>query len=115
LNPLNGLLGGAPLFGIEVRYDEMAVTMPWVFPADRYVEYGKEDEWWARKYGFGHPGPAEPCMYLVGQAPGRQILMIHPKLKEAFEREIAELNAKRPKPPPQPVFDPLTGLWRVRR
>jgi hypothetical protein len=26
----------------------------WVFPPDRFVQYGPEDEWWARKYGFGH-------------------------------------------------------------
>jgi len=26
----------------------------WVFPPDRFVEYGPEDEWWARKYEFGH-------------------------------------------------------------
>lgn len=25
----------------------------WEFPQERFVEYGPEDEWWARKYGFG--------------------------------------------------------------
>lgn len=28
----------------------------WVFPEDRFVEYGPEDEWWAKKVGFGHRG-----------------------------------------------------------
>lgn len=26
----------------------------WVFPYDRFVEYGPEDEGWARFVGFGH-------------------------------------------------------------
>lgn len=26
----------------------------WVFPSDRFIEYGPEDEWWARRLSFGH-------------------------------------------------------------
>jgi hypothetical protein len=46
-----------PLHGIPVIISENIETLhsckKWEFPYDRFIEYGPEDEWWARKWGFG--------------------------------------------------------------
>jgi len=51
-----GPLGGIDnLFGIKfVIDDNIGIHKKWVFPYDRFIEYGPEDEWWAIKDGFGH-------------------------------------------------------------
>ena len=45
MNTLNGLQ--------VVTSEHMTDGLKWEFPYDRFVEYGKEDEWWAIKIGFG--------------------------------------------------------------
>jgi hypothetical protein len=42
------------MYGLKVVTDEKMVDRVWVFPKDRFVEYEPKDEWWCRKYGFGH-------------------------------------------------------------
>lgn len=40
-------------------------TVPvWVYPRDRFIEYGPEDEWWARKLGFGHEELREQTIHI---------------------------------------------------
>ncbi len=41
-------------YGTPVYLHEDMVDKVWVFPEEKFVSYGPEDEWWARKYGFGH-------------------------------------------------------------
>lgn len=82
------------LYGTEIRYTTSAVTTPWIFPDHPYIEYEPKDEWWCRKYGIGHEGKSEPCVILMnksGYLPGaRDVLLVHPSLKKAFEEQIKE-------------------------
>lgn len=42
------------VFGAQVVSLTCSVSVPcWEFPKHRFVEYGPEDEWWARQCGFG--------------------------------------------------------------
>lgn len=77
-----------PLDGVEVIVDPLAVTRPWIFPKERFVEYGPEDEWWARKYGFGHEGEYEPTAFNVGGT-----IVVHPHILKRM-REV--LDERRP-------------------
>jgi hypothetical protein len=47
LGPLNSL------YGLNIHPSEHR-PKKWIFPKDRFVEYEPKDEWWCRKYGFGH-------------------------------------------------------------
>ncbi len=38
----------------------------WRFPKDRFIEYGPEDEWWGRKYGFGHEEEVQIAFEIAG-------------------------------------------------
>jgi hypothetical protein len=48
------------LYGTPIHVSEHVVEKVWVFPKDRFVEYEPSDEWWCRKYGFGHEETAPP-------------------------------------------------------
>ncbi len=43
-------------------YDVKLTKKKWVFPYDKYIEYGPEDEWWARKQGFGYEAEQVICV-----------------------------------------------------
>jgi hypothetical protein len=69
------------LLGFRIYASQFATKQVWVFPADRFVEYGPEDEWWAIKCGFGH-WEDKPCAVQIGQD-----LIMHPSLIEAIRRK----------------------------
>jgi hypothetical protein len=73
------------LYGTPIHVSEHVVEKVWVFPKDRFVEYEPSDEWWCRKYGFGHE-ETRPAVYRVGVA-----LHFHPVRWEQF-CELAELE-----------------------
>lgn len=82
---LSGRLHGFPLY-----VTEHAVNRPWLFPKDRFVEYTKEDEWWARKYSFGREGPPEPAAYRVGDD-----WLVHPVIYEQLKKETEKEKLRR--------------------
>lgn len=51
--------------GIKLIVDnDIPQGQKWVFPKDKYIEYGPEDEWWAIPWGFGH-WQRKPVAYQV--------------------------------------------------
>ncbi len=85
---MNFLESGSHVFagrmtGISVMQDEHAVAREkqWRFPQERFVEYEPKDEWWCRKYGFGHEVEVDvPAMYRIGD-----MYVMHPKLYEQLK------------------------------
>lgn len=73
------------LLGIEVYVSELAVNRSWIFPKERFLEYDKSDEWWCRKYGVGHEGPAEPAIFKVGN-----MMLVHPKIYDELKAVLPE-------------------------
>lgn len=52
----NSLIGAAidVVSGIKVIVDDSVQSnKKWVFPYDKYIQYGPEDLWWAVPWGFG--------------------------------------------------------------
>lgn len=66
------------MHGIPVHVSENATTKVWVFPKDRFIEYGPEDEKTCRYFGIGHE-EVRPAAIMVGGS-----LLIHPKLWNEF-------------------------------
>lgn len=64
------------LLGMEVHESHFAMVTVWEFPKDRFVEYGPEDEWWARKVGFGRE-VSRPGAIRIGDT-----WFVHPKVFE---------------------------------
>lgn len=79
--PMGGI-GGTPVYSSEA-----AVRTEWHFPERRFVEYGPEDEWWARKYGYGHAGPPIPCAYRMKERRGF-VFVVHPSLLDRLRVEM---------------------------
>lgn len=75
------------LFGIPLIIDEN-IPGPWEFPKDRFVEYGPEDEWWARKYGFGRELKGKPSCYKIGNKLVCNQAFIHSLMPRAAKAEI---------------------------
>lgn len=51
--------------GINLKVDNnIPEGKKWIFPKDKYIEYGPEDEWWAIPWGFGH-WQRKPVAYQV--------------------------------------------------
>ena len=73
------------LFSLPVVVTEHAMVSRWVFPSHRFVEYVQEDEWWARKYGFGYE-VFEPGVYQIDS-----ILYVHPKVWASLREHVQEL------------------------
>jgi hypothetical protein len=87
------------LYGTPVRVSEHVVEKVWVFPKDRFVEYEPSDEWWCRKYGFGHE-EVRPAVMRVGND-----LHFHPVRWQQF-CEQAELEVEN--------FPPENDLVRFK-
>lgn len=70
--------------GLEVVTDDTMTVKRWVFPERRFVEYGPEDEGWARRLGFGHE-VTEPSktVYRVYNR-----LYMHPTTLEALKQHL---------------------------
>lgn len=73
------------LYGMPVVVDENAMSSVWVFPKDRFIEYGPEDEKTCRYFGIGHE-EWRPACYQVG---GKWL--IHPTI---WDKLIFELGAE---------------------
>lgn len=72
--------------GVEVSDFVPAKTTAWEFPRDRFIEYGPEDEWWARKLGFGRP-VRRACAYQVATT-----FFVHP---DVYAHLVAALKPRR--------------------
>lgn len=82
---MNPLAAAAQLLGFEVFLDQAMVDRKWIFPADRFVEYGTEDEGWARSCGFGHE-EVVPQNTIIRR--GNAVYM-HPTLLERLKLAMA--------------------------
>lgn len=69
-------------YGVPVHISEHALESVWVFPEDRFVEYEKKDEAWARKLGYGHE-ELRPGAYMVGTS-----LLVHPDVWAEIKRRM---------------------------
>lgn len=67
------------LSGLPVVVDELALRRVWVFPRDRFIEYGPEDEGWCRALGLGRE-ESRPGAFLVNGT-----LVVHPAAWEALK------------------------------
>jgi hypothetical protein len=86
------------LYGLKVVNDYSMVDKVWVFPQDRFVEYEPKDEWWCRKYGFGHEEtrPKAEVVRVGDTLYGHpttleRVSVAMKKLNEVFERRTREL------------------------
>ncbi len=77
--------------GLEVVLNENMTVKRWVFPVRRFVEYGPEDEGWARRLGYGREvtEPSKECIRLG------DTLHMHPATWEAVKRHLEAENRRR--------------------
>lgn len=69
--------------GLQVVFDETLVEPVWEFPKERFVEYGPEDECWARRIGFGREIlKPSPEAHRIGRT-----LVIHPDTFKAMHEK----------------------------
>jgi hypothetical protein len=110
------------LYGLNVVTDQNMVEKVWVFPQDKFVEYEPKDEWWCRKYGFGHE-ETRPQQQVVRVG---DTLVMHPAtldllvkdMDEQYRRAFAAVKAmteqrmkevcELPEPGPKKAF--ITGV-----
>lgn len=70
------------IYDIPVHISEHTTVSRWVFPKDRFIEYGPEDERSCRYFGIGHE-VREPGMYRVGNS-----WLIHPQVWKAIKSDL---------------------------
>lgn len=92
------------MFGLRVTVSEYALVRRWVFPVERFVQYGPEDERWCRYFGIGHE-VTEPGAYQVGDT-----LVVHPVVWAALERHEKVVEAERNRVYELPPVRPGTFL-----
>lgn len=93
-----------PMFnGLRVVLDRCMESSEWEFPYDRFIEYGKEDLWWAIPQGFGRwvMKPWDKA-YRVGDS-----IVMHPamwdKLKTHLDKQRESYMRMTTAPIPRPV------------
>lgn len=76
------------LTGLEVILDESMVVKKWVFPKDRFVQWGPEDEAYCRFAHYGHEEKI-PCstIYRIENK-----LVCHPYMWQRLKEEIDKQN-----------------------
>lgn len=93
------------LMGVKLILDDN-LPKPWQFPYDKFIQYGPEDEWWARKWGFGKEVDGPVCirykdkyicntLFLEALMPKANNATMHCPLKNEIEIECEFANVNR--------------------
>ncbi len=73
-----------PLNQLRVVTDERLIERVWVFPYHRWVEYGPEDEGWARAAGYSHEEVVPSrAVHRLGDT-----LYMHPQVLAELQRHL---------------------------
>ena len=89
------------MFELPLEVSHYAKTPKWIFPEDKYVEWGPEDESYCRAAGYGHEEQV-PCGYIVDAAAYKKMFddlikldytpfqqpefMVHPTIYEQLKK-----------------------------
>lgn len=73
---------------LNVILDKNLTEDKFIYPQERFVEYGPEDIWWLEKYGFGHweKVPSNTA-YQVDNT-----ILIHPVMWDKINEALLKLN-----------------------
>lgn len=67
--------------GIKLIVDDnIPESKKWIFPYDKYIEYGPEDEWWAIPWEFGH-WKTKPVAYQI-RLNGENVVICNNEFKD---------------------------------
>jgi hypothetical protein len=76
--------------GFEVLADESLVDVVWEFPYRPFVEFGPEDEDWARRLGFGREISVPSRTVSMSRTGSFQLARMHPDVWEEFKQYLQD-------------------------